>query len=736
MSKFIKYLFFVLVCLSLTAALWVSKDLLFPFVTTKAFFFRICIELAFPLYLFFIISDRSLRPNLKNPLTISILVFLLINFVSSFAGVDLIRSLWGNFERMGGTYYLAHLTALYFYILVLGQMPGKFLQWLLKFLLFVAFLEVSNGIFGWLGFPTLIPDPSLPARVSSTLGNPIYLGSFLIIPMYLALFFAQQAASTAGKIVYWLLAFLFLFGIFLSGTRGAMVGLIGGSFLAAVAFLVLNKNRNIRNYGIMFVVAFVGLAALLFTFNSKLPQGSTLQRVFTLNDSNTQARFVQWKSGLLGYKDRPILGTGPENYYVVANAYYNPELFQYDRSWFDKPHNYLLEILVTNGLLGFLAYASIIVFTAWGLYRGYKSGLYGLLEFAFLLGALLAYQIQNLTVFDTVPASLMFFAFTGFSAYVWFVSYEQSNQKKSKIAESQGLAWAVALVAVVLSSYALYATNAAPMMAAKRVNYGYAYATVDPAKGLEYFRSMASLPFNFDKTESSGKFGDFASAFVRGQYGNYPELSMEALNEALAYSEEALAEAPNNPISWQRISFLYLIKFSQGDQTAMSKAREASKRAVELAPLREESFLNRAQLAAFENKLEEAESVLKEATDLYPHDQNAWAQLSVVYRLQNKFDLAALSMEKALENTYAFGSYADMKWLIDYYTSSKQYEKAEAAYEILAKQEPKNIEIFVALARLYQTAGQKDKAIKLANSIMDIDPKYKQEMQAIIDSFK
>src|SRR6266404_8528468 len=99
MSKAVKNIFFALVCLSVTAALWVSREFLFPYVTSKAFFFRIAIELALPFYLFLVVSDKSLRPSLKNPLNLSVLAFVAVNFLSAFSAVSVVRGLFGNFER-------------------------------------------------------------------------------------------------------------------------------------------------------------------------------------------------------------------------------------------------------------------------------------------------------------------------------------------------------------------------------------------------------------------------------------------------------------------------------------------------------------------------------------------------------------------------------------------------------------------------------------------------------------
>src|ERR1035437_4098679 len=117
----ISVIFFILVSLALLSPLWVFKDLLFPFITSKAFAFRIFIELALPCYVYLLVRRRDYRPSWKNPLVLAMLGFLLFSFIASFAGVNQNRSLWGNFERMGGAYYVAHLTLLAMYVMMLGQ---------------------------------------------------------------------------------------------------------------------------------------------------------------------------------------------------------------------------------------------------------------------------------------------------------------------------------------------------------------------------------------------------------------------------------------------------------------------------------------------------------------------------------------------------------------------------------------------------------------------------------------
>ncbi len=732
MKKIIQWTFFSLVVLSLTASWWVFKDLLFPYVTSKAFFFRICIELALPLYIYLLLENNQLRPNWKNPLHLSVMAFLVVNIFSSFSGVNVIRSLWGNFERMGGAFYLGHLSLLYFYVVALGQMPGNYFQKFLKLFLAVAAVVAINGLFGWMHLPMLIQDPSLPSRVSSTLGNPIYLGSFALIPMFLSVFFALQSERPASKYGYYVLAFVFFLAGFLSGTRGALLGLLVGSFIAAVVYLVLCKNKQIKLIGFGVVAVAVLGAGLMFTYSKRLPPGSIVRRVFTLNDSNSQARLLQWKVALTGYKDRPLLGTGPENYYYVGNLYYDPEIYKYDRSWFDKPHNYIIEILVTNGILGLIPYLLMLVFCAIGLYRGYKAQILSLAEFGFLLAALLSYQVQNLTVFDNVSASLTFYVFLGFVGYVYQISSQDDSRdkKKEKNLSSLGvLPVAAGGVAAVVIMYVVYAANFAPMSAAKNINYGFAYSSVDPAKALGYFEYMASLPFNFDKTESANRFADFANVAVRNLASKDQARAVKILDSAINFGEVATQEQDNYSISWQRLGGLYIMK-----NVNDPKAESAVKKAIELAPGREEPYMNLVQIRASQGKYDEAEKILLDLQKTFPTDLVLKTQQAVLYRMQSKLSEAVAIMEQAFAEGYAFVSYRDVSWMAEYYINSKQLDKALVLQERAVKIDSNNVEVYVELARTYALKGDFEKARSIVASIQTSDPELQQNLKKFLDS--
>jgi O-antigen ligase len=334
-NKVVWYCFFSLVILGLLSPLWTFSVLFFPYITSKAFYFRVVVLLLAPFYFYLIYSDQKLRPNLKAPINLAVIGFVVVNLIAALAGVNVSRSLWGNFERMGGVWYLMHLTALYFYVLVIGQAGIKYLKIFLQLFLGVTAVLVINGIFGKLGWATFTLDPSLPERVSSTFGNPIFFASYLIIPLFISLYLIVNERAMLQKRLYIFSAFLSLIGIYLSATRGALVGILASAVVFVLLYVFFSESSKAKKFGIFSLGAVIAFFALLIFISPKFSEESAVRRLISLNDSNSKARLIQWQMAFQGFKERPILGVGPENYYVIFNEFYNTEMYKYDASWFD-----------------------------------------------------------------------------------------------------------------------------------------------------------------------------------------------------------------------------------------------------------------------------------------------------------------------------------------------------------------------------------------------------------------
>ncbi|PJE59702.1 MAG: hypothetical protein COU85_02270, partial [Candidatus Portnoybacteria bacterium CG10_big_fil_rev_8_21_14_0_10_44_7] len=734
MKKFKKislYIFFGLMALSLLTPFWAFRDLLFPYITSKAFFFRIAVELAFPFYLFLAFIDKNLRPKLKNPLNLTVLVFLAINIITAFTGVNFFRSIWGNFERMGGVYYLLHLVLFYFYIQLLGQAGSWYLKRFLQSFIAVASLVALNGIVGWLGGPVLVLDPSLPVRVSSTFGNPIFFASYLMLPLFLAAYFAVQEASLGKRIVYGIAAMVQMVGVYSSGTRGAAVGLLVGLFLGLIIYIALTKKPKLRRWSLSAIAILVIAAGLLYSNYDKLAPGSTLSRLVNLRDRNTEARLIQWKIAYEGFKDSPLVGVGPENYYVIFDSHYEPALYEYDASWFDKPHNFILEVLVTNGIFGFLVYFAMFGLAFFAFWRAFKFELLGLLEMCLLAAGLIAYQVQNLFVFDTVSAGVAFYAFMGLAAYMWVESKVGEGETEVSFVKATSPVFPLSIFAVfaAVALYLVYITNIASLEASKRINFGFAYTDHDPKVAAQYFEDAFKLPFNIDLRESVGRYSDFANALaVNGpSQGLEEQFVRSQLETATGKLREIAEQVKNDPLLWSRLAtnemnmaLLFTQDFSQASTTI--------EQTISLAPKRTELLQLRLQLYGNNQNWSSALETAREITNLNSYNSRLQWQLAMVEYLSGNMEAAVAEGDRGVEMGYNFNSLQEFAWYIQYYQEKQDYPRVAKLLERAIELEPKETGLYAELALTYAEIGDVEKAILLAKQVSASDPSFSAQM--------
>ena len=738
-SKFLQGLFCFLVIVTLLTPFWIFKDLLFPYITSKAYFLRIMVEISLPLYVMLLLGNKDYRPSFKNPLTIAVVAFLLLNTISAIFGVNPLRSFWGNFERMGGVVYIAHLTLLYFYVVLLGQIGQQYMRAFLVSVIAVAgaigldalFIKLTHNHF-------LLADPSYP-RVSGTFGNPIFIASFLIIPMLLTVYYLVAEENRWLQGFYAFLVCLELYVILLSETRGAVVGLAVASFIAAVAYVALTKQKKLRRWGGIAVLVFTVVVVLAFTQHNKFPQGSMLRRVFNLNDSNTSARLIQWKVALKGFKDRPILGVGSENYYFISNAYYNPTIYQYDASWFDKPHNYLIEVLVTSGVLGFAAYLGMLITFIWILWRAYRAQLLTLLEACLLLDGFLAYEFQNLFVFDTISASVMFFVFLGFAGFLWHESkpeLPQGQKKKHGSNFNVALVYTAGAVAAVAMAYTIYIANVTGLAVAKDINYGYAYAGVDPQIAKNYFESANNSPFDFDPVQFASKYADFAIGLAANPQKQDPSFVSSNLQDAIEAQQQAINRVPNDPTAWEELANLYLTSAIYNKTGLDPKATDAANEGMKLAPRRPEPELMAARLDIAQNNFSGAEGYLQDIANNIPQDKDAQWQLALVYYYSGDVHKGLEIAAPLLAAGYLPPQTAQVDWMALEYAKENNISAAADIYALEIKIDPSDLNAYWQLAQDDIKLGKKSEAAALLQQLIAADPKDTQQFQALLNTIQ
>jgi hypothetical protein len=144
MNKIIPNILIGGIGLLLLTPLIVTESLFFPFITGKAFYFRLISELLIALWLFLLVLDKSYRPHWR-PLVWAMSGFMAVLVLATLFGINPVRSLWSNFERMEGLVTYLHLFGLF---LVASSVlkSERAWQWLFRTSVAVSVIVALRGL--------------------------------------------------------------------------------------------------------------------------------------------------------------------------------------------------------------------------------------------------------------------------------------------------------------------------------------------------------------------------------------------------------------------------------------------------------------------------------------------------------------------------------------------------------------------------------------------------------------
>ena len=605
---------FLLLALSILSTAAVTYGTWGP-TPAKALWFRASIFVALPIYVILLLEYPKLRPDLRNPLNLAVVTFALVNILAALAGVNWTNSFWGTYERMGGVFHLLHLTLLYFYVLTMANAEPRLLKILTGLLVWIAGLASVYGICEVLGPRFVAPDTFLlhEHRIASIYGNPIFFASFLILPMALTIVCWLRSSTRVSKSVYEVLFALQFMALIMTGTRGALLGLAVGGCLAGVLMLWKTRMVSHRPSKLWWLaLLIVSIALPIIAFPESMPS-QVFRHLAQLGDPSAKARVIIWHVAWRGFTHNPVLGVGPENFYVVFYRYFDRTLYNYVgyyQSFFDKPHNQVLELLVTTGAIGFLAYAAIVMLAVLGLWKGYKAGSLLWPEFVALVSGAAAYQVQNLFAFDTQAAVVAFYFFVAFAGIQWFQSLPRRNvQAARRVQVPAFVVWAL----VAVSAYGAYSLYGGAADVMNKISE--ATDPKDIPKSIGLFDSAARSPFAWDRPELARRYAD---QLADADQTLDPEQLKSALDSATAVMEQTTRQTANDPSLWLKLASLYLQRSRLDRTPADPRTGQAIQRAMDLAPNWIEPLLYLSQYEASRGRYDEAMQLAQRIVELMP----------------------------------------------------------------------------------------------------------------------
>lgn len=364
----------------------------FSSLTLISFFFFV--EIALPCYLLLLSQKKHPFEVFHHPIIRALALLTLVMILSSLVGVDSLNSFLGTIDRPVSVLVYIHGFLLLLYTLELFSRNER---WKTRIYLLIISMASVIALYtfgeGWL-WPTFV---TFEGRTASLLGSPNYLASFLILPTFLCMAHASNVQKKMRPI-FWMLALTMVIAIVLSGTRGALLGLIVGA-LALRGFTFRLGTRVSKRMLLAGLLTFLGVFLVFSVTNVN----SLMERFTQTTDANSSMRLVYWNMAVEGWKEHPFLGVGPGNFYAIADPAFTPDLYQHTHAWPDSPHSTLFERLSTTGLFGLFAWFLFLFFLMRALWQHRTQP-----ANMALLAGIIAYLVQGLFFFDGISDFILF----------------------------------------------------------------------------------------------------------------------------------------------------------------------------------------------------------------------------------------------------------------------------------------------------------------------------------------
>ncbi|MDP3645524.1 MAG: O-antigen ligase family protein [bacterium] len=719
----------------------VSSSMFFPFITGKNFAFRIIVEIITGAWLVLALISDTYRPR-RSWIVGAFALFVLVMAIADAQGAYPFKSFWSNYERMDGWITLIHTLA---YLVVASSVLASEKIWrlLLQLNLGVSVFLSMYGVLQLAGFTALGQGGQAglaTARVDATFGNPIYLAVYMLFNVAIAAILWLQmwhirppGKRLAPSLAYGAIIVFDTLALFLTGTRGTMLGLIGGTILAILLVTFLEGSRRMRMVAIASLIglAIVGGGLRLGKDTTFVRSVASLHRLATISifDTTVQARFYNMGMAWQGVKERPLLGWGQENYAIVFDKYFDPRM-HHAEPWFDRTHNVIFDWLVTGGFLGLITYFSIFAAALWVIWRpsaergsteasrlNVRPNILSIPERAIFTGLLAGYTFHNLTVFDNVTSYILFA--TVLAYIVWREREARKNTPlfTQKFLPQNSVPFVVVIVGIITFT-GVWWVNVRSMTANRLLLQAMAPQKEGIVKNLENFKKAIA-------------YGTFGTQEAREQLA---QVSVQAAGAQIddpikhdffttAVGEMELQEQ-ESPLDARFPLFRGSVLQAYG---TYDEAAAAFAHAHELSLGKQSILYLMAQNAETRGDHTAALQYLKVAFEVEP--SNTEARLYYAAKaIQLKEDALA---DEILAPAILSGEAANTR-IASAYLARGRYDKIATIWEARILVAPQDMQGYFTLAAAYYALGNKAKAIEALQRAKTAIPEVQQQADALI----
>lgn len=741
---------------------------------------------------------RAFEPAARAPLT-SLAILFFVFLLATIFSQDWHNSLFDTPYRAGGS--LSFFFYIFFAFLLFATIKDK-KKWQKIWLaaLIAGLLTCLIGIeqrFGLIRGKFII---YFGEESPSTLGGPIFFGNYILLLTFIALSFGlssfYQTPSDAGKKTKWkaglfyILAFLiFVFVLlFCAEKRGPIAGFLAGIFY----FVFFFPFAALKKWGkfhpqtwlkiIIIIIFLFGISGLYFIKThpeiSPFSESNALSRLtrkllYMYPSPETLAdRLSSWKVAFASFKEKPILGWGPENFSVAFDKNYNPALLGLKKdiylfsSWWDRAHNFLIDYAIYAGILGLLAFLLLIGTLFWQLQKlkhnpnlrmvsestnnhQYKSAEISINQRVIAHGiqtTFLAYLIALSFSFDTVSTYIFFFLFVGFSLFLVrktlidadttdsyrYISINPFNQYKSVFRKIKKWRYPIIACLFIVLIWFIWSLNLKPLRINKEINIAIAQSSAKNCQG------AVSI------MESLLKKHNFLDHYLRLKYiiildnciEQEPTQSMEFAKRAWEIAKENTEIRPTYIRNWIFLGGYtnMLIEAETNPEKIKELKKEADfafEKAVEISPKKQEVYTEWIKTDLLTKDFQQADMKTKKCIELNPElwDCQWLKDLTDIYLGKHK------EIDKKYAASYGSMSKENLSQMAKVFGDVKYYPPLVGIYQnVISRYEPNNPQYYASLAFVYKQLGEYDKAREQAEYILKLEPKAEADVKMFLDT--
>jgi len=722
MKNFLKYAILTGLFITPFIAFIISNTMLFPFITGKGFTFRILVEIIFGLYVILAFLEPKYRPKISW-ITKSAGIFIIVMFIADLFSANVSKSFWSNYERMEGFVLLIHLFA-YYIVASSVLLTDSLWKKLFNTSIIASVLMSIYGLFQLTGYIKIDQGTD---RIDGTFGNASYFAIYLVFHIFFSIWLLLGEKEIWKKWMYGAAIVFESAMLYYTATRGAILGLIGGLFLAALLFVWKEKQQYIKlkkaaSYFLGIIVVLV-VGFLLIRNTSFVQKNPILTRFASIGpgELTTQGRYYVWPMAIKGFAENPktfLIGWGQESFNFVFNKYYNPKMYGMEE-WFDRAHDIVLDWLVAGGLVGLLAYASMYAALIYYIWR--KQSPLALWEKSLFIGLIAGYIFNNIFVFDNLVSYILFFSVL---AYI-HVRSDDGRQMEFKTPSRETINYIVTPIVLLLTVLIIYFVNVPAILA----NETLIQAMGPNPQGLEGNLSLFKQAYSYNSfgndeiTEQLVQIAVQVAAAPANQGDSQSKLDF--INLAAQKIQEKTKNTPNDA-RYFVLGGSFFDRIGQYDL-----ALQYLNRALALSPEKESiyfelgsAYLNKGDTATAFQTFQKAYNLDPQATEakvIYLLGAIYTRNVSVINSILPQIDPSVVLSDDRIISAYA--SVGNYKAVIDILNAR------------IAK-DPTNLQNRLSLAYAYAAEGDKQTAIGIVQQMINQNPSFKTQGQQYIQQIE